>query len=403
MKSLSVFLIILISALLLICKAQGIRKKTEYNYRHVSPADSVLNSQKTTEYSSRGVVLSKQESYYSLLPAGSLIKEVSAIFDSTKMLLDEHIYQFKSNGTDHERLKTKYLSYTPNEADSKYMWRQYFDITEEIVREDTLSYDKAGNLISRMLFDYRGSTSQSEDVYKFDKKNRLKRWKWYSYWSTVNSKSKPVTNKDKRQDYKYKYNRAGKVIKVSGKRYSTSLLETYKYDNSGKLLEYQQLKEKKTKNSKSEQKQKGKFSVSAEKLLKKYQNGFLIFESQQLNGKETHRTEICYFRDSLMSSKTVYQKGEKSNETIFEYGADNSIFKKIKQNYLNNRKHTLVTYSFDSNGNLLSEIKTLNGEELSRIEYAYYEHSNLKQIRTYMKTKNGIQLSESTFFEYEFY
>jgi hypothetical protein len=78
------------------------------------------------------------------------------------MLLDEHIYQYKSSGTDHERLKTKYLSYAPKESESKYFWRQYYDITEEIVREDTLSYDKTGNLISRMLFDYRGSTSQSE-------------------------------------------------------------------------------------------------------------------------------------------------------------------------------------------------------------------------------------------------
>lgn len=403
MKLVSVLLLVFTSSLFQICQAQSIRKKTEKSYRQISQGDSVLSFEKTTEYNYRGAVVSQHENYYSLHPAGVLIKEVSAVFDSTKMLLDEHIYQYKSSGTDHERLKTKYLSYAPKESESKYFWRQYYDITEEIVREDTLSYDKAGNLISRMLFDYRGSTSQSEDVYTFDKKNRLKCWKWYNYWSTVNSKSKPVTNKDKRQDYKYQYNKAGKLTKVSGKRYSTSLLETYKYDNNGKVFEYQQIKKKKSKNTISERKQKGKFSISEEKLIKKYQNGFLIFESQLFNDKETSRTEICYYKDSLMISKTLYQKGEKSNETIFEYGADDSIFKKITQNYLNNRKHTLVIYSFDSNENLLSEIKTLNGEELSRIEYAYYEHSNLKQIRTYMKTKNGIQLSESTLFEYEFY
>jgi hypothetical protein len=382
---------------------QNIRKKTEKNFRHLTAGDSVLTASKIYENNKDGALLSKHELYYGLQPAGTLTKEISARFDSSKMIIDEHIYTYKKDVTDHERLKTKYLHYAATESESKYIWRQYYDISEEMMREDTLTYDKKGNLTTRMVFDYRGNTSQGADVYIYDNKNRLKRWKWYSYWSTVNKKSKPVTRKEIKQDYKYKYNKAGNLLKVSGKRWSTALLETYKFDSNGKLLEYVQLKTKKSKNSKSERAKKGKFSISEEKLIKTYQNGFLTLEKQTSDDKEIYKTEICYHKDSLISSMIHYKRAEKNYETRFEYDQNNKPLKKITQNYLNNKPHSLLLSDYNMKGNIILEIKTLNGETMNRTEQSFDEKSNLKSIRSYMKTKNGLQLFESAEFEYEFF
>lgn len=378
---------------------QNIKKKTEKNYRHLSIADSVLSALKTYEYNKDGALLSKHELFYGQ-PSGALTKEINARFDSSKMILDVHIYSYKNGLTDHERLKTKYLIYNAKESESKYIWRQNYDASEEMIREDTLSYDKAGNLISQMVFDYRGNTSQGADEYIYDKKNRLKRWKWYSYWSTVNKKSKPVTKREKKQDYKYKYNKANQLVKVSGKRWSTSKLETFKYDSNGKLTEFIQLQSKKTKNTKSERAKKGKYNLSEDKLIKNYQNGFLTLEKQISNDKEIYRTEICYYKDSLISSLVHYKRAEKNYETRFEYDQNNKPITKITQNYLN-KPHSLVTSVYDKNENIILEEKTLNGKIMTRTEQSFDEKSNPKSIRTYMKTKNGMQLFESAEFEYQ--
>ena len=401
MKNVLLLLILLFISLSGKADAQNIRKKTEKNYRHLNISDSVLSALKTYEYNKDGALLSKNELFYGQ-PSGTLTKEVNAVFDRNKMILDEHIYTYKNTGTDHERLKTKYLLYKANENDSKYIWRQYYDVSEEMVREDTLSYDKAGNLISRMVYDYRGNTSQSSDFYIYDKKNRLKSWKYYNYWSTVNNKSKPVTHKEKKQDYKYKYNKAGQVIKVSGKRYSTAMLETYKYDSKGKLTEFLQIKTKKSKNSKSERKKKGKYSISLDKIQKTYSNGFLILDKQVSNDKESNKTEICYHKDSLVSSRTNYLKGEKNNEIRFEYDKNDKPLKKFTQNYIINKAHSLNVSEYDSKGNIILEVKMLNGEEQLRTELNYDERSNLISIRSYMKTKNGMRLFESAEFTFEY-
>ncbi len=400
MKNTLLLILLILSAFVNFSSGQNIKKKTEKNYRHLSIADSVLSALKTYEYNKDGALLSKHELFYGQ-PSGNLTKEINARFDSSKMILDVHIYSYKNGLTDHERLKTKYLIYNAKESESKYIWRVNYDASEEMIREDTLSYDKAGNLISQMVFDYRGNTSQGADEYIYDKKNRLKRWKWYSYWSTVNKKSKPVTKREKKQDYKYKYNKANKLIKVSGKRWSTSKLETFKYDSNGKLTEFIQLQSKNTKNTKSERAKKGKYNLSEDKLIKNYQNGFLTLEKQISNDKEIYRTEICYHKDSLISSMVHYKRAEKNYETRFEYDQNNKPLTKITQNYLNNKPHSLVTSVYDKNENIILEEKTLNGEIMTRTEQIFDEKSNPKNIRSYMKTKNGMQLFESAEYEYE--
>jgi hypothetical protein len=399
MKNTLLLFLLILSAFVNFSFGQNIKKKTEKNYRHLSIADSVLSALKTYEYNKDGALLSKHELFYGQ-PSGALTKEINARFDSSKMILDVHIYSYKNGLTDHERLKTKYLIYNAKESESKYIWRQNYDASEEMIREDTLSYDKAGNLISQMVFDYRGNTSQGADEYIYDKKNRLKRWKWYSYWSTVNKKSKPVTKREKKQDYKYKYNKANQLVKVSGKRWSTSKLETFKYDSNGKLTEFIQLQSKKTKNTKSERAKKGKYNLSEDKLIKNYQNGFLTLEKQISNDKEIYRTEICYYKDSLISSLVHYKRAEKNYETRFEYDQNNKPITKITQNYLN-KPHSLVTSVYDKNENIILEEKTLNGKIMTRTEQSFDEKSNPKSIRTYMKTKNGMQLFESAEFEYQ--
>jgi hypothetical protein len=95
-------------------------------------------------------------------------------------------------------------------------------------------------------------------------------------------------------------------------------------------------------------------------------------------------------------------KGEKNNEIRFEYDKNDKPLKKFTQNYINNKAHSLNISEYDSKGNIILEVKMLNGEEQLRTELNYDERSNLIIIRSYMKTKHGMRLFESAEFTFEY-
>ena len=397
---------ILISASWSATSAQAIKQKTERNYRFITSADSILLSEKVHKYDSKNRIIEKQESFYNLQPPGSLSKEINARFDATKMIVDEHIYTHKKTEIDHERLKTKYLVYGTDEKSSKYVWRQYYDKTEEMMKEDTITYDKAGNLITRMVYDYSGSTFQNSDEYKFDKKNRLRRWRYYTYWSTVNSRSKPVTRKDKKQEYKYHYNSKGQLKKTTGERYSTKFTEIYSYDKNGKLESFFQQKYRKTKAAKpkkSEKKQeKKKFNINDEQLIRKFDKGQLILEQLTLNGKELQKMEICYHKDSLIKTYAFYQKGFKNTEYIIEYSEADLPLKKINSNYHSNGKaYNSIESTYNLKGKPVEDVKIMNGETIVRTVYEYNKEDLLTSMVIFQKSKKGLERYDVFYFSYE--
>ncbi|NBO24705.1 MAG: hypothetical protein EBU93_05680, partial [Chlamydiae bacterium] len=63
----------------------------------------------------------------------------------------EKINKYNKEIQETERLKTKYLIYSADERNNKYLSRQFYDNMDELMKEDTLIYDKNNNLLSRCL------------------------------------------------------------------------------------------------------------------------------------------------------------------------------------------------------------------------------------------------------------
>ena len=163
-------------------------------------------------------------------------------------------------------------------------------------------------------------------------------------------------------------------------------------------------KYRKTKKSKAQRKKDGKkFNITDEKLVRKYQNGFIVSEQHLYNGKEMKKIEICYHKDSLVSSRTEYNKGNKDKEFKFEYNGENRLTKSTVYNFINGRVHTIKDSFFDKNEQIITEVQSLNGNELNRKEFEYDNSGNLLKTVTYMKTKTSKRRFESTEYSYEFY
>jgi hypothetical protein len=228
-----------------------IKKIVDERIKYFNETDSATLHHKTFNYDEAGCLTSKQEFYYNLVPAGSLAKDVNAFYSKEKKLLTENIVVFKSNNEkEFENLRTKYLLYAPTEEESKYSWRQYIDNSLDIVREDTLTYDENLNLIKKCDYNYKGNTSLYCDEFSFDKKNKRRRWKMYTYWTTVKAGGKTVDKREKKLDYKYYFNSAGKPTKTKGKRYSTHYSENWTYDKAGQLVEYKERNFRKSRQTK---------------------------------------------------------------------------------------------------------------------------------------------------------
>ena len=94
-------------------------------------------------------------------------------------------------GTD--TLTTKQVSIFDN---NRMINRQLYDAFGEIVKEDTLSYSKDGNLTGKCSYDYRNNTSLYCDKYKYTN-GRLKKWTTFYHWHTISLSGKVVEKREK--------------------------------------------------------------------------------------------------------------------------------------------------------------------------------------------------------------
>lgn len=392
-------------------EAQSIRKKTEISYRYINENDSVIQQEKIFEYDQSQRLIRKEERYYSGQTGSVLNKQIVVNFDSSKMLLTETVDNFNKNQQETERTKIKFLVYSSDDRKNKYQSKQYYDNADDLMKEDTLIYDQNYNLLSRCEFDYRGSTSQYCDIYSYNKKNQLKSWKMFVYWTTVNASSKPVTKRAKRQDYRYFYNDKGLPVLSKGTRYSTRFKEKYTYDENGKLESFTQQKIRIIKPSKKSNKQSTnatsnqKITKLIDLFVRKYKNGLLIYEQQVNSNKETQRIEIEYIGDSLPIKHTVYSKGILNKQTDFVYDASNRLSLKTTQNF--DEKGILrnsLKNIYNEKGQLVEEQNYHKDILMSKMSITYDNLGQTTSISQYLKTKSDIYRKyESTFFFYEMY
>ena len=81
--------------------------------------------------------------------------------------------------------------------------RQLYDAFGEIVKEDTLSYSKDGNLTGKCSYDYRINTSLCCDKYKYTN-GRLKNGRHSIIGTPLVYRARSL-KKGKRRQYNYRY------------------------------------------------------------------------------------------------------------------------------------------------------------------------------------------------------
>ena len=361
--------------------------------------DTILLSQKTSDYDSLGYML-QETSYQYSAREGRLIKEEKNTFDPNTSVLNQLVIEYPNKKDPvRRRLETKYLVYDTDITKNKYIWRKLYDTIGEITKEDTLTYNAEQELIEKSTYDYRGNTSLFRDYYKFNKKNQKKRWRMYSVWTTIDGRGEVAERKAKRRDYRYCYNNKGLLKKTWGKYYSTRFVQKIQYDKEGRLLEDKTTSKRKLKKQKVLDSGKKKLVAYLQKeiFLVRYEKGLKVLETKIIADKEFSKIEWEY-QDSLMTTQRKYLRSKIVEEITWTYKDDQKLKQKKIQKYSTNgkpRSYTIVSYDesenpvreelylqnkiyttqnriFDEDGNLVEEtLSTANNPNIEKTTYTY--------------------------------
>ena len=153
--------------------------------------------------------------------------------------------------------------------------RQLYDAFDELVKEDTLSYNTAGELFHKCSYDYRNNTSLYCDQYTYHQ-GKLKKWKTFYHWHTISLSGKVIEKKGKRRHYNYIYARDS-LCAVKGYYYSTKLRRKIRRKKGIKQSDIQ-IKKKRIKLPNS-----SAYKKNVEILEKKYTNGLLTHVEKRVD------------------------------------------------------------------------------------------------------------------------
>lgn len=367
----------------------------------IGEKDSLTRFRKTMQYDTSGCLIQKQNYYYHFREKGLLVKEEKAFFNtSTKILKEEIIDYPKGAEPIRKKLLTQYLDYQAKEKDSKYVLRQLFDKFGELAKEDTLTYDKDHNLVKLCSYVYTGNTSLSCHHYTY-KDSLQTRWTMDAIWTTINGKGDVVERSGKRRDYRYKYNKSGKLIRACGKHYKKRFRQKIKYDKEGNIKENQTLVIRKIKQSGTKEKPaKKKYRISKEEHTLSYDEGRLVLDVKTLNKKEIDKRETTYENGLIKTVKRTV-KGYLLEEIIYRYTTELTLLEKQTSRYTKTGQlHYRTTAHYDDNENLVREEQNMGEKLLSVITYAYDDAANL--IEQSLSTHNNKSL-EKTLYIYKYY
>ncbi|MFK7799285.1 MAG: hypothetical protein AB8E82_17680 [Aureispira sp.] len=378
--------------------AQAVVKEKKSLSYTLTSTDSIVRAQKSSTYNKDGAVLNSKHYYYNLSTPGVLVKEESVNFDLDKQILTETITRYpKGKEPQTERLETKYLVYAAKEKDSKRIWRRHFDRFGELTKEDTLTYNDQQLLVNNCQYNYMGSTSLLCDEYQY--KNGLKkRWLMYSKWNTIDAKSQVVEKQTKRRDYRYCYNRAGKLKRIRAKDYASKICHKVSYDKQGRLAKNHILVRRKV--SKTVNKAKGDKSEKKRKYLKKteeillYDKGKLVSAQRLVDGKEANSTTYDY-QDSLLQKETIRVNRTKTEEILYSYEAGKLTEKTShKLDPKGNIRYSIKNF-YNEQGNAVRKEQIARKNVLSVTEWTYNNHGDILSRISYRpkqkKSKKGME------------
>lgn len=377
-----------------------IKEKLVLSYA-INEQDSTLLFRKSMQYDSMGRLMQKQNYYYHSREKGQLIKEEKAFFNTSTQVLKEEIIDYPE-GKDplRQKLITKYLDYQAKEKDSKYILRQLFDKYGEISKEDTLTYDDNQNLIELCSYVYTGSTSLSCNYYTY--KNGLQtRWTTYAKWNTINAKGDVVDRSGKRRDYRYRYNKEGKLTRACGKYYKNKFRQKITYDSQGRMKENRSIVKRKIKQvGTKEAPAKKKYRIKKEEHIISYEGGRIVSDVKLLNKKEINRKDFSYENGVVVSIQRSVN-GNLLEEIIYRYNKSLKVLEKNSTRYTKNRKvHYRTSSYYDENENIIREEQNMAGKTLSVKNYVYDDKGN--PIEQSLSTQNNKSL-EKTLYIYKYH
>jgi hypothetical protein len=378
-----------------------IKEKVILSYNTVGEKDSVTRFRKTMQYDTSGCLIHKQNYYYHTRKEGLLVKEEKAFFNSSTQTLTEEIIDYHEGREPiRQKLSTRYLDYQAKEKDSKYILRQLFDKFGELAKEDTLTYDEEARLIALCSYVYTGTTALSCNYYTY--KNDLRtRWTTYFKWTTINAKGAVVERSGKRRDYRYKYNKAGQLIRASGKHYKKRFHQKLLYDKEGKIRENKTVVKRKIKQLGTKEKpSKKKYRTSKEEHTLRYDEGRLVLDLKVLNKKEITKREVTFENDLIKTIKRT-KDSFLLEEIIYSYNAESTILRKQSSRYTRKGKvHYRTISDYDENENIVREEQNMGGKVLSIRTYVYDDAANI--IEQNLSTNNTKNL-EKTLYIYTYY
>ncbi|WCL80345.1 hypothetical protein PPO43_10195 [Saprospira sp. CCB-QB6] len=385
---------------------QGYQELRVEQYQYDQEGDSIPLKKQIWRYGEAGELIGQEEYEYRKQPAGSLKSSFLYQYDAEEKLgvQQKLTYSPKGGQPEAQQFKTYYVEYGQEEQlRSKQL---YFDKRGELQREDTLTYNKKGQLVVEETYDYRGSTSHRSKRWKYNKKGKVKRQNHYVHWSTVKRGGKVVYKKERREWYKYRYNRKGAPKVMKGKSGSRRYKTVWKYDREGQLSFYQSHickrfrnspKPKKKGEEEKKEKKQPKYRYVSECHTKKYEKGQLVLEVEYDHGKVKERTEVSYTSDSLKQQLRYWVAGKLKREEKYYYN-DGGKLKKQENYYYNSLG--LLNYRLDiyynSKEQILREEQWVRVQKVRELQHQYDEQG--RQQTTTLMVEDGRKFEKTYYF-----
>jgi len=371
-----------------------IKEKQEIVYK-ITPKDSIIKTRREYTYDTLGRLMNRH-SYTYHSNSGVLRKEKKANFDTASNILTEFIIDYPQKGAPRkQKLVTKYLVYAPKEKNSKYVWRQLYDKYGEMVKEDTLTYNQDSLLTERCTYDYRGNTSLSCDTHKYNKKGERVRWRSYRKWTTINGRGEVADRQRKRRDYKYRYNRDGKLKRAWGKYYKTKFCQKVKYNKAGQKRLDKTVVKRRLKKSGAK-----RYYIRKDIHQITYDNGRKIEEIKTIGGEEKLKITISY-QDTLVKKYEKYLKEKLSLSIAYEYDENHKKIKKTEKRHNSNGvyRYSIIT-TYNDKENPIEEKQIMGGRVYSTLKKHYNSYQQL--IQQSFSIRNN-QNFEKTLYIYKYY
>ena len=241
--------------------------------------------------------------------------------------------------------------------------RQLYDRYDEVVKEDTMTFDATGNLVAKCSYDYRNNTSLYCDDYCY-KKGKLKKWRTFFHWNTISLSGKVIEKRGKRRHYVYAYAKDS-LIRVNGFYYNTRLHRRIKRNQHGIQLDIQ-TKKRKVKDAKT-----SKYSIEKEIIQKNFANGRLVAYEKRVNDVVRNKITYEYTPDNKIIRSTTWHGTRVFKQKIYFYSKDqldSLIEKRFRKD--ESLSYMVITH-FNKQQQIIRETQQNEQRKLTQLSISY--------------------------------